>query len=753
MNVLHYIEQSPCTNCIKLAWGGYGPGRTWKIDVSIRHPLLSLNHTIFDVRGITIFNGSFQFPMSGLSMPDRNFGDGELMNADGYTTLYNPTTAGHGTEGYLEGKVATDTTPNATLNGFKRFVSDKPGNARNAFWPQDTVVVTFQIREPSPLVFGYAVDANWEPPITKPVVDPMTDFSLSANCPEAWQISVSQEPVGDGLTDSGGSTILTIDVYDWQGKDDAHPVVVECPGLFDGQMNPTWKQDGAGFTTYEVTVENSKVASQGQYRCLISKEAAENDSSDPWLDLTAYQVLELDVMGENYWARTWGGADYDWGRSVAVDTSGSTYVTGYFMGTVDFDPAAAGVDDHTSNGNPDIFLSKFDSSGIFQWARTWGGTLSQFGYGVAVDGSGNVYVTGSYRGTVDFDPDAAGVDEHTSNGGDDIFLSKFDTSGDFQWAYTWSGTGWNESGNCVAVDVAGNVHVTGVFTGTADFDPGSGVDSHTSNGSTDIFITRFDASGDFQWARTWGGMAWQYGYGVDVDSSGNAYVAGTFYDVVDFDPGGGVDIHASILDDIFLSKFDSSGSFQWARTWGGAYYDEGSGVVADESGNAYVIGDFSGLVDFDPGTGVDNHYFDGTGVFLSKFDPSGNFSWAKTWDANEGHGVALDGSGNIYVTGYYWFTTDFDPGTGDDSHTSNDFSDDIFLSKFDSSGNFQWATTWGGRDQDEGFDVAADSSGNAYVTGYFAGNVDFNPGTASDEHISFEDDDVFLSKFDPNGNW
>jgi hypothetical protein len=127
-----------------------------------------------------------------------------------------------------------------------------------------------------------------------------------------------------------------------------------------------------------------------------------------------------------HWTRTWGGSDDEWGSGVAVDVLGNVYVTGCFKGKdVDFDPAG-GIDNHTSNGNSDVFLSQFDSSGYYQWARTWGGTLNDYSYGGAADGSGNAYVIGRFIGTdVDFDPAAAGVDNHTSNGGYDIFLSKF----------------------------------------------------------------------------------------------------------------------------------------------------------------------------------------------------------------------------------------------------------------------------------------------------------------------------------------
>ena len=127
---------------------------------------------------------------------------------------------------------------------------------------------------------------------------------------------------------------------------------------------------------------------------------------------------------------SWGGSDdWDEGRGVGVDGSGNVYVTGWFWGTVDFDPGS-GVDNHTSNGEHDVFLNKFDSSGAFNWARTWGGSEWDDGHGVAVEGSGNVYVTGYFQWTVDFDT-GSGVDSHTSNGNGDVFLSKFPPDGNW----------------------------------------------------------------------------------------------------------------------------------------------------------------------------------------------------------------------------------------------------------------------------------------------------------------------------------
>jgi len=529
----------------------------------------------------------------------------------------------------------------------------------------------------------------------------------------------------DSSYDPDGGAITK---YEWDWEND---------GTYDSATGPdkyhSWSTPGTYYVQFRVT-----------------DDEGETDTLDQPLEI----VIETQPSG-NGWARTWGGSDgFDEGYAVAVDGSGNVYVTGYFKGTVDFDPGS-GVDNHSSGGR-DAFLSKFDSSGAFKWARTWGGSGDDYGHGVAVDGSGNVFVTGWFPGTVDFDP-GGGVDNHSA-GYIDVFLSKFDSSGAFKWARTWGGGSHGEIGYSVAVDGSGNVYVTGPFYGTADFDPGSGVDNHTSNGEDDVFLSQLDTSGTFKWARTWGGSDWDEGFGVAVDGSGNVYVSGYLRGTVDFDPGSGVDNHTSNgTRDVFLSKFDSSGDFEWARTWGGSDWDEGCGVAVDGSGNVYVTGEFHDTVDFDTGSGVDNHTSNAEeDVFLSKFDSSGDFKWARTWGGSiwwdHGCGVAVDASGNVYVTSDFQDTVDFDPGGGVDNRTSNGY-DDVFLSKFDSSGASKWARTWGGSDYDYGHGVAVDGSGNVYVTGEFNGTVDFDPGSGVDNHTSNGNCDVFLSKFQPDGNW
>jgi PKD repeat protein len=226
-------------------------------------------------------------------------GDAELLNADGYTTLYNHDTVGKGPggiQGYIKGKYAAPVAPNAHLNGFKRFATTEAGNTRNAFYAGKYAVASYEVDKPSgPFILGYAVDAHWAPPKNKPVVDPMTDFGPDANCPEPWKISLSAVPIGDGLTEVGGQATLTIDVYDRTGKNSHHSPLAECPELFNGTVSATFKQDFTGYARYEATVSNTKLAVAGQYRCLVSVEDNANSSSPAWLDLTAYQMIKLTV--------------------------------------------------------------------------------------------------------------------------------------------------------------------------------------------------------------------------------------------------------------------------------------------------------------------------------------------------------------------------------------------------------------------------------------------------------------------------
>ncbi len=192
----------------------------------------------------------------------------------------------------------------------------------------------------------------------------------------------------------------------------------------------------------------------------------------------------------------------DWSHSVAVDSSGNVYTAGMFYGTVDFDPGA-GTENHTPVGGTDAYLLKLDSSGDYAWVAVFGNSQTDTAQGVAVDSSGNVYVTGSFEGTVDFDP-GSGTDNHTSTGSKDVFVLKLDSSGDLVWAKSFGGSANNDQGFSIAVDSSGNVYVAGEFHATVDFDPGEGTAELTPVDGTNGYALKLDSSGAYVWAQPFG---------------------------------------------------------------------------------------------------------------------------------------------------------------------------------------------------------------------------------------------------------
>ncbi len=950
-NVLSWLEQAPCTNCFQLTSLTPSGNGTLLADIEVTHPFANPNLTGFDVRGIAMFNASHTFPESGLTFSDRTAYDGAVVNPDGFTTLYNATTAGsgpNGLQGYLKGELATATAPNALLNAYKKFISVDPANTRNAFYAGDTITVTYEIDmpdPPNPFVLGYAVDASWVSAINKPVTDPMADFPPEANCPEPWLIEVTENPVGQGLTNQGGATVLALYIFDWQGKATLLPPRVECPELFNGYKTATWVLDGAGVTRYDATIQNENLAPAQTYNCLIIAEDTANAGSPDWLDLTAYQVVELEViesddqspvplaiflpdpptvceaiefsdngsfdpdggsiilyewdwdndgiydeegtsvshtwntvgeytigfrvtddensMGTTYldfkvqnglpiasasadksvafigesivfdgsasidqdcggesiteyawdwegdfifddygeivshsfsinetqyvslrvtdnesetdltdtaitidvnngWARTWGAVSDQSVRAVAVDSLGNIYALGTFTATVDFDPSSA-VLEMSSNGSQDIFLSKFTPDGNLLWVNTWGGPALDYAEAVVVNSSDDAYITGSFRGTMDLDPSIVGSVPRTSNGDWDIFMVRMDSAGAYSWGFSVGGAEYDE-GRGLALDKASSVlYLVGCYRDTVDFDPNIAMeDFRTSNGLMDIFLSKFDANTNtYFWTQTWGGSEDDESMAVAVDTDGRTYVTGYYKDTVDFSPGGGVVNHTSNgMQDVFLSLFQSTGVFGWAKSWGSLSTDIGYSVTASPVlSECWVAGVFAGTVDFDPGVDMDNRTSNGAlDAFCCGYTGGGSRNFSATWGGS-GTDYVLSISyhsdpDKIALTGSFEDVVDFDPGAGAYERTSNG-DEDAYLLYSSWNGTFNWVDTWGGSQTDRGYGAAVrwDITAPIYVGGTFEDVVDFDPQDGIDSHTSNGDRDAFLSRFPPDGQW
>lgn len=389
------------------------------------------------------------------------------------------------------------------------------------------------------------------------------------------------------------------------------------------------------------------------------------------------------------------------------------------------------------------------------WAKQFKGSNNEVGTSVAVDGSGNVYTTGYFDGTTDFDP-GTGTANLTSTMWDDIFVSKLDASGNLVWAKKFDGNN-DDYGQSIAVDASGNVYVTGFFSGTVDFDPGTGTSNLTAVGNNDIFIVKLTSSGALSWAKQIGGTLKDEAYSLKLDNSSNVIITGTFAGSVDFDPNTGTSNLVSVgSQDIFILKLSSAGNLVWAKSIGSTTADNGMAVTTNSNNDIFVTGDFSGSADFDPSTtnNITLAAAGGKDLFVLKLDASGNFAWAKNIGSTtdeDGYSIATDASSNVIVTGYFNGTVDFDPSASTSNLTSQGY--DIFILKLSSTGGFIWADKVGGASADYGKAVSADASGNIFVTGYFNSTADFDPGSGTSNLTTKGQADIFLLKLNSDGTF
>lgn len=455
------------------------------------------------------------------------------------------------------------------------------------------------------------------------------------------------------------------------------------------------------------------------------------------------------------WANGIGSVGSDAGNSITVDADGNIYTTGFFVSTVDFDPGAGVFNLTSSHPNiSDIFVSKTDSAGNFVWAKAFGGQALDVGRSIAFDpsGTGAIYFSGNFVGTSDFDPSAV-VFNLTSSTPiySDVFICKLDTAGNFIWA---KGMGGSEDDISYSMSVdpsgSGNIYCSGNFRGLADFDPDAGVFNLTAIGNTDIFVAKYNSSGNLIWAKEIGGNGYDQSIFIARGQSGTDIITtGYFSGMVDFDPGAGSSNLTSVGgDDIFISKLDSAGNFVWAKNFGGTAGDYGTSVTTDVAGNVYTTGRFAGQVDFDPGAGVFNVIsWGGDDAFISKLDNAGNFVWAKgigsgTYETSTD--IVVDNSGNVLTIGGFQNTIDFDPGVGVFNLTAAG-NIDIFISCLDSTGNFVWAKQTGGLNGDNCKAIVLDALGHLIMTGTFSSStILFGSTTLTCGGQS----DMFISKLD-----
>ena len=345
-----------------------------------------------------------------------------------------------------------------------------------------------------------------------------------------------------------------------------------------------------------------------------------------------------DIKGDS-WVATLGGSNSDIGNSVAIGSDGSVYVCG--------------------ETNNDYLLAKFNSSGTLQWQKTTGGYPSS--RAVAIGSDDSVYVCGST-----YIEDGRGYE---------CLITKFNSSGTLQWQKTLGVSNSNSTGvGSIAIGSDGSVYVCG------------------STASEDLryrymLIAKYNSSGALQWQKKLGGSYYDRGNSVAVGTDGSVYFCGTS------SAGAG-------SSDVFITKFNSSGTLQWQKTLGGSDSDSGNSVAIGSDGSVYICGNT-----YSAGAG-------GSDAFIAKFNSSGTLQWQKTLGGSNsdiGNSVAIGSDGSVYICG-----NTYSAGAG---------GSDAFITKFNSSGALQWQKTLGGSDSDSGNSVAIGSDGSVYVCGrtYSAG--------------------------------
>ncbi len=284
-------------------------------------------------------------------------------------------------------------------------------------------------------------------------------------------------------------------------------------------------------------------------------------------------IAKYDTSGNVVWAQNVGGPDWDGAGDITVDDHGQPIITGYFGDTADFDTTPV-----VSEGAHDIYVAKLAAAGDLIWVQRAGGTDFDYGYGVAVDGSDHVIVTGEFRGHASF----GGTTLNANS--DEMFIAKIDDSGRFLWARQAGGP-YEDSGIAVAVDQQGASYVTGSFMGTADFD----TITLQSEGDEDIFVAKYNASGNILWARRAGGSSLDVGSDIIIDGASGCIVTGFYAWNGQF---GTIPMTSYGREDSFVAKYDEAGNAVWVKGAGGISEDRGTGVSMDGEGHIYLTGWF-----------------------------------------------------------------------------------------------------------------------------------------------------------------
>lgn len=463
-----------------------------------------------------------------------------------------------------------------------------------------------------------------------------------------------------------------------------------------------------------------------------------------------FNRLNTLVIDPSPWATYYGGTASDLGLGVSVDPFGNVIINGHAVSTTNIATAGA-YQTVYGGGSNDLFVARFNSMGVRQWATYMGGTAFEYGYGVVTDMAGSVYAAGYTNSTTGVA--SVGAHQTVIGGGYDGYLAKFDSSGFRRWSTYYGGTAYD---NCLAIgiDPFANVFITG-YAGSSSGLTTPGAYKTVVGGTYDIHITKFDSSGARRWGTLYGGTADEQGRAITGDLWGNVIGGGTTAS-----PNGIATLGANQGtigggSDGFFVKLDSAGAVLWGTYCGGTGAEEGRWLATDVVGNVLFTGNTASATNIaSAGSAFQPAIGGSTDAFLFKFDAAGVRQWSTYYGgtgADIGYGVGSDPDGNVLLTGYGASTAGIaSPGAQQTVHGGG--TNDAFIVKFDSLGGRTWATYLGGTGSDFGSSITSDAAGNVYFAGYgpSATGIILNPALAH-QPVLGGSNDAYLAVYSPSG--
>ncbi len=462
-------------------------------------------------------------------------------------------------------------------------------------------------------------------------------------------------------------------------------------------------------------------------------------------------LLVTQIATSQYPELHWAGAfhakynytDNGIGGTIAVDQLGNVYSAGIFQHTVDFDPGF-GEYTLTAGGAHEsaVYLSKLDAAGNFIWAKQFPVSGGSLNVQIKVDRDGFLFVAFDLNHMADVDP-GSGVYLMTPIGAVDAVLAKLTPDGDLIWAKQFGGPGDTvPSMGALDINEDGSIIVSGSFNNTVDFDPGLNTFNLTSTAHMQSFIVKLNNVGALVWAKQFGnGTVPHHTSAISdlkVDREGYIYLTGGFNGTVDFDPSGSVyNVTSSSISDGFISKLQPDGSLVWVKRMGNIgsqynYHIEARTVAIDSFGNIITTGSFIGTFDFDPGPAVLSFTSYPYDAYVLKVNASGELIWAKAFGGDEsdfGNDVVVDNQNNIYVSGLFGTSVDFNPGPEEYIINSPHYGASVVL-KLNEAAGFIYAAPFQSLDYGSTMfrSMKLDLENNIFITGSVMGTVDFDPG-------------------------